>query len=148
MRWYWLVLAASLLGLTAHGRLVGPALAVMDEAPAPAPQTANQPQPAATIAPTVVRLDLPVAWQLTRTRLLGPGATTLTESFKEVWTLEVRSGGVMYMRSPRANVPVYPSGAETATSVPKTVVIGEHDFARLVGVAPEDRKSTRLNSSH
>ncbi len=137
MRWYGLVIVASLLGLTANGHLVGPAFAVMDEPPpAPAPQLA----PTAVVssgAQTVMRLDIPVNWQLTRTRLLGPGATTLTESFKETWTLEVRPGGVMYMHSPRANVPVYPTGAETATSVPKTVVVGERDFARLVGVAPE-----------
>lgn len=130
------VLAASLLGLTINGQMTGPALAVMDEAPAaPAPQAAPQPVEAQT--QSVVRLDIPVSWQLTKTRLMGPGATTLSESFKETWTLELRPGGIMFLKSPRANVPAFAGAPEAGSPFPKAIVVGEKDFARLVGVPAE-----------
>jgi hypothetical protein len=116
--------------------LVGPAQAVVNESPLPPvlpPVTEDLPG-------QTLRLDLPVAWQLTRTRLLGPGATTLTESFRETWTLEVRPGGLMNLRSPRATVPVYTALAPVlklrAGEAPRALLISEHDFARLVGVGP------------
>ena len=88
-------------------------------------------------APESARLDIPVAWQLTRTRLLAPGSTTVTESFRETWILEVRPGGLIYLRSPRAVVPAYSPSHAIATgkiALPETLVLSEHDFARLVGI--------------
>src|SRR5690606_27180751 len=122
------------------------ALAVMDGPVAPAPAT---PQAAVapiksepTPQPSVARIDIPVSWQLTKTRLMGPGATTLTESFKETWTLEMRPAGVLYLKSPRATVPAYASGSDTSSPVPEAVVVSETDFARLVGVPTDSAPET------
>lgn len=138
--WHGFAVVVSLLGLTLNGQLTGPALAVMDE-PMPASQS---PAPSAPTAaptapsPSVARLDIPVSWQLTKTRMLGPGATTMTESFKETWTLEIRQAGVLFLKSPRATVPAYAAGPEGSSPVPHAVVVGERDFARLVGVPPDN----------
>jgi hypothetical protein len=87
---------------------------------------------------STVRLDVPVAFQLTRTRLLGPGATTMTESFRETWTLEVLPGGLLNLKSPRTTVPAFYASPHGATvTIPRSVLVSERDFARLVGVQPE-----------
>jgi hypothetical protein len=146
-----------LLSIANLAEVGGPALAVMDPA-AGASQSgggaaAGQDLPAMgpTVAPTrpvnpddggaIVRLDVPVAWQLTRSRLEGAGAKTLTESFRETWTLEQRPGGAMFLKSPRARVPAYlPSAAEGTSpgpGLPEVVVVAERDFAQLVGIRSE-----------
>jgi hypothetical protein len=99
------------------------------------PDASIIPQSLEAPAPTSMKLDLPVSWQLTRARLASKGTSTLTESFQETWTLELRSGGVMFLSSPRGRVPVY-QGDEpsSALGMPATVVLAETDLARLVGV--------------
>ncbi len=137
--WHATAVVFSLLGVATNGHLAGPALAVMEERAAPAPQTPSTALPAPLPAqqPSVARIDIPISWQLTKTRLMGPGATTITESFKETWTLEIRSGGVLFLKSPRTTVPAYASGPEGSSPVPQAIVVGEKDFARLVGVPTE-----------
>ena len=78
---------------------------------------------------------------------MGPGATTMTESFKETWTLEMRPGGVLFLKSPRATVPAYASGPEAASPVPQAVVVGEKDFARLVGVPTETSETEETDQA-
>src|SRR4051812_23038835 len=47
------------------------------------------------------RVQLPVSWQLTRTRFLSSGSTNQTESYREFWELELHSDGLAYLVSPR-----------------------------------------------
>lgn len=95
---------------------------------------------AAQATPYVLRLEMPVSFQLTRSRLLGPGAATVTETYREVWTLMIRSGHLMDLSSPRAEVPVFAATSlkHQNRNVPRSLVIGESDFARLVGVIPPE----------
>lgn len=133
MRWaLYLTVATSSL-IIGNDRLAGPAFAVMGErvvGPA-APQNPDAER-------AVTRLDIPVAWQLTRSKLMGPGATTLTESFRESWTIEMTTSGRMFLESPRARVPAYAaSNTELKTAdLPRIVVLSERDLARLVGIQP------------
>lgn len=92
----------------------------------------------AEVVTSAVKLDIPVAWQLTKARIVGNGgATTMTESFRETWTLEQRSGGYLYMQSPRATVPVFLPGGVTLKPgiTPVEIVLVEPDLARLVGIS-------------
>ena len=113
------------------------------------PNTAQSPEPvlptdsagktaAEDRPPTALRVEIPIAWQRTKARMAGAGASTVTESFREVWTLELRPDGFLSLVSPRAAVPVYPSAGTKAprNSLPGTVVLSEADFGRLVGVNP------------
>lgn len=132
MRW---VLYAGILSASAffgYDRLSGPAFAVM---PGSADALVTPLAPADGTVP--LRIDLPVSWQLTRSKLMGPGAATMTESFRETWTLEVASSGRVFLASPRARVPAFTEDARprgSATDLPQTVVISERDLAKLVGI--------------
>jgi hypothetical protein len=87
--------------------------------------------------PQRLRLDIPVTWQITRSRFEGGGASTETESYRELWTWEMGAAGEGRLRSVRANVPVYNSGTvRAADNLPQALVLTESDFARLVGLAP------------
>jgi len=46
----------------------------------------------AEIPNQVIRLDLPVHYQITKTRIFGNQANTETENYRETWTLEVHQG--------------------------------------------------------
>jgi hypothetical protein len=86
--------------------------------------------------PYLLRLRLPVAWQVTSSRSLGNNSATVTESFREVWTLEVGSSGLINLTSPRASVPVYSeSSAPMQSSALTWVGIKQGDLARLLGIA-------------
>jgi hypothetical protein len=85
-----------------------------------------------------------VTWQLTRAGSPRSRASAQTESFRETWTLELRPGRTYFLQSPRARVEVFatgdaPAAAETGGEavIPKSVVLAERDFARLVGVRAE-----------
>lgn len=98
-------------------------------------------EPTLTESPSApLKVEIPLAWQRTKARIIGKGAPTVTESFREVWTLELRPGGALSLSSPRVRVPVYPghSGAPR-DQLPPTVVLSEADFARLVGIVPGRR---------
>lgn len=100
-------------------------------------QEASGESPAANpvFRPIAQRVAIPIAWQRTKARAVGKGTSTLTESFREVWTLELRPGGYLTLASPRARVPVFPAtSGEPRTELPRSVVLSEEDFARLVGV--------------
>ncbi len=87
-----------------------------------------------------LKVEIPIAWQRTKARIIGKGATTVTESFREIWTLELRPGGALTLSSPRVRVPVYPGhSGEARNQLPPTVVLSEADFARLVGIVPGRR---------
>ena len=81
------------------------------------------------------RTRLPVAWELTRTLNLGGNATTVTESFRETWTLELGPSGMANIVSPRATVAVYFDNSPQADR-PDVHWLGikEGDLARLVGI--------------
>lgn len=121
------------------------------ELPSPAPLLLTPANESAAPTPqAVVRIDLPVSWQLTRAGSGRSRATTQTESFRETWTLELRSGRTYFLQSPRARVEVFATSDEAAPTagssetagdavIPKAVVLAERDFARLVGVSAEPK---------
>lgn len=98
------------------------------------------------IGSAIVRLDLPVAWQLTRVRDSLSNPSMVTESFRETWKIEQRPTGEISLESPRARVlAVAMGGSEPSNRLlvhwPKLLMISEVDFARLVGV-PESGEDT------
>lgn len=85
----------------------------------------------------LIRLAVPMTWQMTHTHITGPTTPSLTESFREMWHLEVAPSGLLLLASPRAQVRAYPIGnGESHELVPRRVAVTEWDFARLVGVQP------------
>jgi len=85
----------------------------------------------------LIRIAVPVTWQLTHTHISGPVAPSLTESFREIWRLEVAPSGMLTLSSPRAKVIAYGlSGRVPQTPVPHRLAVSEWDFARLVGIQP------------
>lgn len=87
-------------------------------------------------SPYLLRLRLPVAWQVTSSRSLSSNSATVTESFREVWTLEVGSSGLINLSSPRATVPVYSESSDPMQSSALTWVgIKQGDLAKLLGIA-------------
>jgi hypothetical protein len=101
----------------------------------------------------IFKIDIPMTWQMTRARLIGSGASTLTESFRETWTLEVRASGASFLSSPRSKVRVYISGVkyprfvakkekrrgEEALIAVEALGITERDFAELIGLPNTNR---------
>ncbi len=86
--------------------------------------------------PYLLRLRLPVAWQVTSSRSLGSNSATVTESFREVWTLEVGTSGLINLSSPRATVPVYSESSDPMqSSALNWVGIKQGDLAKLLGIA-------------
>lgn len=94
-----------------------------------------EPDSGTTESSVAQRVEIPIAWQRTKARIVGKGTSTLTESFREIWTLELRPGGYLFLESPRARVAVFPAtGSESRQVLPRSIVLAESDFARLVGV--------------
>lgn len=118
------------------------ALAVADpKSPAPALPTPVTPDAAPTpVQPVVRKIELPVSWQLTRTRLAGTSSSTVTETYRETWTLEIQAGGIYHLQSPRGTVPAYASSPDPSDpeSVPTALTVAESDFGRLIGVKKAD----------
>ena len=91
-------------------------------------------------SPSVAKIKLPVVWQMTRARFRSEaGASTHTESYREVWTFEIGRSGVNRLVSPRAAVPVHRSSPSTEQDgkkafLPQKVVLLQSDFARLIGI--------------
>lgn len=106
------------------------------EAAAPVAEAApTLPADARAVTTVVQKVEIPIAWQRTKARMVGKGTSNLTESFREVWTLELRPGGYLYLESPRARVAVFPASVgEPRQTLPRAIVLAESDFARLVGV--------------
>lgn len=128
MPWARYLIIFFLSTIVGHDGLADRALAVMgDKTPPVTPLPEER---------SVVRLDLPVSWQLTRSRLMGPGAATMTESFRETWTLEIAASGRLYLTSPRARIPAYGESREGGTDMPRILIISERDLGRLVGIKP------------
>ena len=108
------------------------ALGVID-----APIGASPNLPAAQgVTTKVIRIDIPISWQVTRTNFLERGVAARTESFRETWTLEIRPQGETYLASSRAKAPVYGIGKVVAEGTPNAIVLTEGDFARLIGIVP------------
>lgn len=100
-----------------------------------------------------IRIDMPVAWQLTRVRTSSSNPSMVTESFRELWTIEQRPGGAIFLNSPRARVSAYALGGGNDTrhltaAWPKLLMLSETAFARLVGLPPpsEPGESETLGS--
>lgn len=84
----------------------------------------------------ILQLRLPVAWQVTSSRSVGGNATTVTESFRETWTLEAGASGMANLSSPRATVPVYSETTEPLQSSAYTSIgIKQGDLAKLLGIS-------------
>lgn len=103
------------------------------------PTTLLDPQLAVPPAASGIKLDIPLAWQLTKSRLAEKGATTMTESYRETWTIEQRPDGTVHLVSPRARVAAFlPPGEALKPGVtPSAVIVADTDLARLVGVPVE-----------
>lgn len=100
------------------------------------PATLVPPPPAAS----GVKLDIPLAWQLTKSRLAEKGpATTMTESYRETWTIEQRPDGAVHLVSPRARVAAFlPAGEMLKPGItPTVIIVADTDVARLVGIPVE-----------
>lgn len=85
----------------------------------------------------VLRLDLPISWQMTRSSGGSDGhrAATLTATYHEIWKLEVRAGSVVFLTSPRARIEALPAaGSLNSTTVPTGIVVTEEQLARLLGI--------------
>ena len=140
MRWIGTALALGVLTLVDPGAGGSSAWAVIDGPAAPkaaaVPPAVAPPQPSTPADASAYRLDLPIAWQLTRARTAGSGTTTVTESFRETWSVEQRPGGILFLKSPRARVPAYLPGGNPGKNValPAVVLVSEEDFARLLGI--------------
>lgn len=82
------------------------------------------------------KLDLPVTWQLTRSRLAGTDNATVTETYRETWVLEIQAGGIYHLRSPRTVIPAYVSDQplSDADKVPTVLMVSEEDFGKLLGI--------------
>ena len=90
----------------------------------------------------MLRVKIPVSWQLTRGITMRTSAPTLTESFRENWVLEISPNGLLNFRSPRASVPVYAGDPmEARRLVPRLIALREADLGRLVGVQPNSLNS-------
>jgi hypothetical protein len=90
------------------------------------------------IDPTPIELRVPfaVAWQMTTSRLMEPGTTTISQSYRETWMLEIQLNGSLDLASPRGRRPIFVSGGNAigAFTIPRTFLIGEEDLAALVGI--------------
>lgn len=97
----------------------------------------------ATLQAHARKIELPVSWQLTRTRLAGASSSTVTETYRETWVLEIQGGGVYQLQSPRSKVPAYvPEDQQSATEVvPTSLTVSETDFGRLIGVRRNDAET-------
>ena len=79
------------------------------------------------------KLSIPVAWQMTKSSFRS--ASSLTESYREVWTLMMGAHGKTFLSSPRATVPVFGATDFSETgATPNQLIMDEADFAKLVGV--------------
>ena len=83
----------------------------------------------------IQRINLPVAWQITRSLILDGSSTTVTESFRETWVLEISPSGLVNLVSPRASVPAYALESPTSQrSSPRWLGMKEADLGYLVGI--------------
>lgn len=91
---------------------------------------------------TFNKKSVPVFWQTTRSRFLSSGASTQTESYREVWQIEPRDEKSAYLVSPRAKAVIYGMDASSDSKLtPSAVVISERDLARLIGITPPSSDS-------
>lgn len=86
------------------------------------------------------KIDLPVTWQLTRSRMAGSNNATTTETYRETWVLEIQNGGIYQLRSPRSVIPAYVSDhlISDAEMIPTVLIVSEDDFGKLLGIRQAD----------
>jgi len=84
---------------------------------------------------TSKKIELPISWQLTRSRMLGATSSTMTETYSETWMLE-HSSGIYHLRSPRATIPAFVSEDTKLAGyhVPTSITMSETDFGKLIGL--------------
>jgi hypothetical protein len=121
-----------------------------EAAVAAAPHKATPEPASAAFEPSaIVRIDLPVAWQLTRMRMASGSPSMVTENFRETWTIEQRPIGSLFLQSPRARVEAFVAGggsrsASLPAAWPKLLMLPEGAFARLIGLPePESDEGDR-----
>ena len=95
---------------------------------------------------TSKKIELPVTWQLTRSRMVGSDSSTVTETYRESWTLEIQSGGIYHLRSPRAVIPAFVSDEteQVSENVPTSLTMSESDFGKLIGVKHAENETPTL----
>lgn len=90
--------------------------------------------------PRMIRIDFPVAWQITRMRTNSSNPSMITETYREVWTLEqTPNNNLHYLRSPRARVRVYVNSVDEQVARlpldwPNVLMFHPTEFARLLGL--------------
>jgi hypothetical protein len=75
---------------------------------------------------------------MTTSRLSPSGTSTISQTYRETWLIEVGSSGGVDLKSPRGRRPIFiPGGLKTRFEIPKGFVIEERDLASLVGIGPK-----------
>lgn len=99
--------------------------------------------PLDNLDPTQLRVPVTVSWQMTTSRLSPSGTTTISQTYRETWLIEIGSSGGVDLKSPRGHRPIFiPGGVKTRFEIPKGFVIEERDLAALVGIGPKvERRS-------
>ena len=97
---------------------------------------------------TSKKIELPVTWQLTRSRMIGTDNSTITETYRESWTLEIQNGGIYQLRSPRAVIPAFVSDEtqQGNDNVPSSLTMSESNFGKLIGIKHSDTDLDALSS--
>jgi len=107
----------------------------------PVSGTISQPSEKNDRISAIRRIDIPVYWQMTRSRFDPLSAATQTESFREVWTLEIRPDGKSSLISPRSRINVLSgntAGLDQTTALPKILAMNQKEFAKLLGIYASD----------
>ena len=80
-----------------------------------------------------VSIPIAVSWEVTRPQFANDYMISQSETFHEIWHLQLRKGVGIRLRSPRLEVPVYlTKGIEQLQS--KHIIMGKRDFASLLGI--------------
>lgn len=99
----------------------------------------------------VIRINFPVAWQLTRMRTNSANPSMVTETYREVWTLEQTPiNNQHYLQSPRARVQVYVDSkdgqaARLPAVWPKQLMLQPSAFGQLLGLSELDQTESKAN---
>ena len=93
------------------------------------------------------RFEIPIAWQVTQASFLSPGSLMQTESFREVWTVEVHLDGRTFLSTPRAKVAVLRPLPEKfdGSKPPSSVVLTQRDLVKLLGMMKRLEKAENID---
>jgi hypothetical protein len=94
----------------------------------------NQLLPQPSSSDYKLKISFPVSWEITGSDFAQDGIATQSESFRELWTLEMTPNGQSSLRSPRAVVSVYTLRMESLSVDPFTLYISPAAIEALLGL--------------